>query len=63
MFYYDVHIHKDRVSLSDPKNKYVKKAIEIKDHQIITCFDYDYIAFAISRDIPIISGKKLKVLP
>ena len=53
--YYDEDIHKDRVSLSDPQNRFIKRAIERKDHQFITCFDYDYIGFAISRDITIVS--------
>ena len=47
-------IHKDRVSLSDPQNRFIKKAIEKKDHQMFTCFDYDYIAFAVSRDVPLV---------
>ena len=51
--YYEEDIHKDRVSLSDPQNRFIKKAIEKKDHQMFTCFDYDYIAFAVSRDIPL----------
>ncbi len=52
--YYEEDIHKDRVSLSDPQNRFIKKAIEKKDHQMITCFDYDYIAFAVSRDVPLV---------
>ena len=60
--YYDEDIHKDRVSLSDPQNRFIKKAIERKDHQFITCFDYDYIAFAISRDIPIVSKDQTRGL-
>ena len=52
--YYEEDIHKDRVSLSDPQNRFVKKAIERKDHQTFTCFDYDYIAFAVSRDVPLV---------
>ena len=52
--YYDEDFHKDRVSLSDPKNRHIKRAIERKDHQFITFFDYDYIAFAVSRDVPIV---------
>ena len=56
--YYEEDIHKDRVSLSDPLNIYIKKAIEMKDHRFITCFDYDYIAFAVSRDVPIVSSEQ-----
>ena len=52
--YYEEDIHKDRVSLSDPQNRFIKKSIERKDHQTFTCFDYDYIAFAVSRDVPLI---------
>lgn len=52
--YYEDDIHKDRVSLSDPQNRFIKKSIERKDHQTFTCFDYDYIAFAVSRDVPLI---------
>lgn len=52
--YYEDDIHKDRVSLSDPQNKIMRKAIEKKDHQIYTCFNYDYIAFAVSRDVPLV---------
>lgn len=60
--YYEDDIHKDKVSLSDPKNRFIKKAIERKDHQFITCFDYDYIAFAISREIPIVPKEETKGL-
>ena len=52
--YYEEDIHKDRVSLSNPQNRFIKKAIEKKDHQMFTCFDYDYIAFAVSRDVPLV---------
>ena len=52
--YYEEYIHKDRVSLSDPQNRFIKKSIEKKDHQMFTCFDYDYIAFAVSRDVPLV---------
>lgn len=53
--YYEEDIHKDRVSLSDPHNDFIRKAIEKKDHHNYTCFDYDYIGFAISREVPIVS--------
>lgn len=52
--YYEEDIHVDRVSLFDPQNRFIKKAIEIKDHQSFICFDYDYIAFAVSRDVPLV---------
>lgn len=52
--YYEDDIHKDRVSLSDPQNRFIKKAIEKKDHQSFTCFDYDYIAFAVSKNVPLV---------
>ena len=52
--YYEEDIHKDRVSLSDPLNKFIARAIQRRDHQTYMCFDYDYIAFAISRDIPLV---------
>ena len=52
--YYDEDIDKNRVSLSDPQNRFIKKSIEKKDHQMFTCFDYDYIAFAVSRDVPLV---------
>lgn len=58
--YYKEDIHKDIVSLSDPKNEFVQKAIEIKDHRIITCFDYDYMAFAVSRDVPIMPKEQTR---
>ena len=54
LMYYEEDIHKDMVSLSDPQNRFIKKAIERKDHQTFTCFDYDYIAFAVSRDVPLV---------
>lgn len=60
--YYDEDVHKDRVSLSDPENRFIKKAIERRDHQFITCFDYDYIAFAISKDVPVVSREHTKGL-
>lgn len=53
-WYYTDNIHFDRVSLSDPSDKFIKKAIERKDHKWITCFDYNYIAFAISKDIEVV---------
>ncbi len=56
--YYEEDIHKDRVSLSDPQNRFIKKAIEKKEHQRFTCFDYDYIAFAVSRDVPLVPQEK-----
>lgn len=56
--YYEEDIHKDRVSLSDPQNRHIKRAIERKDHQFISCFDYDYIAFAISRNVPIVPNEQ-----
>lgn len=56
--YYTDDIHKDRVSLNDPNNRFIKKAIERKDHKFITCFDYDYIGLAISRDIEIIPSEE-----
>ena len=60
--YYEEDIHKDKVSLSDPQNRFIKKAIECKDHQIITCFDYRYVAFAISRDIPTVPREETRGL-
>ncbi len=60
--YYDEDIHKDRVSLSDPQNRFIKKSIELKDHQTFTCFDYDYIALAVSKDVPIIPKEETKGL-
>ena len=54
MRFYEEDIHKDRVSLSDPANRYVARAIKNRDHQLITCFDYNYIAFAVSKDVPIV---------
>ena len=56
--YYEDDIHKDRVSLSDPQNRFIKKAIEKKDHKNFTCFDYGYIAFAVSRDVPLVSQQE-----
>lgn len=52
--YYEDDIHKDRVSLSDPENQIIKKCIEKKFVGGITCFNYNYIGFAISREIPIV---------
>ena len=60
--YYEGDIHKDRVSLSDPRNKFVSKSIELKMHKDYTCFDYDYIAFAISRDVPILKASETRGL-
>ena len=60
--YYDEDIHKDRVSLSNPENRFIKRAIERKDHKSFTCFDYDYIAFAVSKDVPILSKEETKGL-
>lgn len=56
--HYEDDIHKDRVSLSDPQNRFIKKAIEKKDHRSITCFDYSYIAFAVSRDVPLVQSQE-----
>ena len=52
--YYEDDIHKDRVSLSDPENHIIKKCFEKKFVGGITCFNYNYIGFAISREIPIV---------
>jgi len=60
--YYTDDIHKDRVSLSDPENKFIKVAINVQDHRFITCFDYDYIAFAVSRDVSIVPEQETKGL-
>ena len=60
--YYDGDIHKDRVSLSDPQNRFIKKTIELKAHQNFTCFDYDYIGLAVSKDVPIIPKEETKGL-
>ncbi len=60
--YYSDDIHKDRVSLSDPNNRFIKNAIEKKDHAIFTCFDYDNIAFAVSKDMEILPREKTKGL-
>ena len=57
MYYMD-DIHYDRVSLSDPNNRFIKHAIKRKDHNGFTCFDYNYIAFAISKDIKIVSSEE-----
>ena len=57
MYYMD-DIHYDRVSLSDPNNRFIKHAIKRKDHNSFTCFDYNYIAFAISKDIKIVSSEE-----
>ena len=56
--YYTDDIHFDRVSLSDPNNRFIKKAIEKKDHKWITCFDYNFIAFAISKDIKVVPSEE-----
>ena len=60
--YYDDDIHKDRVSLSDPQNRFIRTAIRIKDSQSLTCFDYNYIALAVSREVPIIPREQTKGL-
>lgn len=60
--YYEEDIHENRVSLSDPQNRFIKAAIRRKDHQEITCFDYDYIGIAISRDITIVPQEETKGL-
>ena len=60
--YYEDDIHANRVSLSDPQNRFIKAAIRKKDHQEITCFDYDYMGIAISRDICIVPQEKTKGL-
>lgn len=57
MYYMD-DIHKDRVSLSDPNNRFIKRAIEKKDHKTFTCFDYDYVALAVSKDIKIVPSNE-----
>ncbi len=56
--YYMDDIHFDRVSLSDPNNKFIKKAIRMKSHKVINCFDYNYIAFAISKDIKVVPSEE-----
>ena len=60
--YYEDDIHKDRVSLSDPQNRLIKKAIELKSTNDITCFNYENIAFAISREVPIVSKDQTRGL-
>lgn len=60
--YYEEDIHKDRVSLSDPQNRFIRTAIRIKDSQSLTCFDYNYIALAVSREVPIIPREQTKGL-
>lgn len=60
--YYEDDIHKDRVSLSDPQNIFVKKSIEKKFHHSITCFDYDYIGVAVSREVPIVPKEQTRGL-
>lgn len=49
--YYTDDIHKDKVSLSDPSNRFIQRSIERKYHRDFTCFDYNYIGIAISKDI------------
>jgi hypothetical protein len=60
--YCNEDIHKDRVSLSNPNNRFIRKAIENKNHKSYTCFDYDYLAFAVSKDVPIVSIDQTKSL-
>lgn len=60
--YYDEDIHKNRVSLSDPENRFIKKCIDKKDEENYTCFNYNYIAFAISREVPIVPKEQTKGL-
>ncbi len=55
-FYYDTNEkHKEVVSLSDSNDRLVKKSIEKKSHATWTCFDYDNIAIAVSKEIEILS--------
>lgn len=60
--YYDDDIHKDRVSLSNPENRFIRKCIERKDKGNFTCFNYNYIAFAISKDVPLVPKEQTKGL-
>lgn len=62
LIYYDDGIHKDRVSLSDPENHHIKNSIKMKDAGNITCFNYNYVAFAVSRDVPIVPKEQTKGL-
>ena len=52
--YINADLHKNRVSLSDPHNHFIKKSIRNKSSITCTCFNYHYIGFAISRDIQVI---------
>lgn len=56
--YYDEDIHYDMISLHDTNNHFIKKAIE-KDVEF-SCFRPTKIAFAISRDVPILDEKETK---
>lgn len=56
--FYTDDIHFDKVSLSDPNNRFIKRAIEKKTHKFITCFDYNFIAFAISKDIKVVPSEE-----
>lgn len=40
--------------MSDPENRFIRKAIEKRDCQNFTCFDYRYLGFAISREVSIV---------
>lgn len=60
--YYEEDIHKNRVSLSDPENRIIKKCIDKKDEGNITCFNYNYIGFAVSREVPIVPKEQTKGL-
>ena len=56
--YCDEDVHKDKISLSDPQNNFIRRAIERRKSAIVECFKYNYIAFAISRDVKIVPSEQ-----
>lgn len=60
--YYPEDVHKDRVSLSDPNNRFIRRSIEKKDSSKVACYSYNYLTLLISSDVPIVSKENTKGL-
>ena len=60
--YYPDGVHEDRVSLSDPNNRFVRRSIERKDSSQVACYSYNFLTLLVSRDVPIVSSENTKGL-
>lgn len=60
--YYPEDVHKDRVSLSDPNNRFIRRSIERKDSSKVACYSYNYLTLLISSDVPLVPKENTKGL-